>query len=559
MRTRHFPFALKLLPSLTDFAFLLPISLLFGRLEGAKTLLGDCDTGWHIRTGEWIISHHQVPARDFFSFTKAGQPWYAWEWLSDVLFGWLNGHGGLASIVLASMLLLAVTFTLLFRLARRKANPIVAFLVTVAAAILSSVHFLARPHLFTMLFLVLFYGALERMREGERSFYGVPYWALLPAAAIIWTNLHGGFFVGIVLIAVYGAGELLKAALAADHDRSARRTHSARAASYALTAAACLVASLINPYTYHLHQHVLEYLRDPHITRNILEFLSLNFHHPVAIFFEFLLASGAGAAFWNISKGRYTEPVLLLIFAHAALLASRNLPLYGIIATPIVARAIEEWLRYLPQVEVAVWLQRTAAKFVAAGTEMAKTEAVGRWHLTSAAGLLAVAALLYSPAPPRAFRPEYDPASYPAGALARLPQNPSARIFTSDQWGDYLIYRLYPRTRVFMDGRSDFYGGSFVEKYLDVMKVKYDWEDTLRGFDIDTILLPPDAALAGALKESRRWRMVYDDGVALVFQSSSQQGNKGSATLPGGDRSRDRKVTKTEVRDRAITELESNT
>ena len=35
---------------------------------------------------------------------------------------------------------------------------------------------------------------------------------------------------------------------------------------------------------------------------------------------------------------------------------------------------------------------------------------------------------------------------------------PSARIFTHDQWGDYLIYRLYPQTKVFMDGRSDFYG-----------------------------------------------------------------------------------------------------
>ena len=86
--------ALKLLPSLADFAFLMPIAFLFGRMDGIKTLLSDCDTGWHIRTGEWIVANHWVPARDIFSFSKAGDPWFAWEWLSDVLMAWLNGVGG---------------------------------------------------------------------------------------------------------------------------------------------------------------------------------------------------------------------------------------------------------------------------------------------------------------------------------------------------------------------------------------------------------------------------------------------------------------------------------
>ena len=72
---------------------------------------------------------------------------------------------------------------------------------------------------------------------------------------------------------------------------------------------------------------------------------------------------------------------------------------------------------------------------------------------------------------------------------------------------------------MFVDGRSDFYGNDFEDKYLDVMNVKYGWEKTLAGFGVDTILLPPDAPLTGALKESSRWRVVYDDGVALVFRS----------------------------------------
>jgi len=105
-----------------------------------------------------------------------------------------------------------------------------------------------------------------------------------------------------------------------------------------------------------------------------------------------------------------------------------------------------------------------------------------------------------------------------------LQKDRGARIFTNDEWGDYLIYKLYPKHQVFVDGRSDFYGDDFVQKYLDVMNVKYDWQQTLGSFGINTILLSPSAPLAGALKESSRWRLVYDDGVALVFQPAAKTG-----------------------------------
>src|ERR1019366_2961095 len=80
------PAVARFLPSLTDLAFLMPIILIFTKLSGARTLLGDGDTGWHIRTGEWILAHHQAPVSDMFSFSRPGAPWFAWEWLWDVLF-----------------------------------------------------------------------------------------------------------------------------------------------------------------------------------------------------------------------------------------------------------------------------------------------------------------------------------------------------------------------------------------------------------------------------------------------------------------------------------------
>src|SRR6202161_605415 len=95
------PLVARFLPSLTDLAFLFPLIVLFLKLDGARTLLGDGDTGWHVRTGEWILAHHQVPHTDLFSFSRPGAPWFAWEWLWDVLFAMLHQRWGMAAVVLA--------------------------------------------------------------------------------------------------------------------------------------------------------------------------------------------------------------------------------------------------------------------------------------------------------------------------------------------------------------------------------------------------------------------------------------------------------------------------
>jgi hypothetical protein len=80
----------RLMPCLTDIAFLLPAGLLFFKLGGTKTLFADGDTGWHIKTGEWILQHGRGPTQDLFSYTKPGQPWFAWEWGWDVLFALIH-------------------------------------------------------------------------------------------------------------------------------------------------------------------------------------------------------------------------------------------------------------------------------------------------------------------------------------------------------------------------------------------------------------------------------------------------------------------------------------
>lgn len=525
------------LPSLTDVAFVMPMILVFSRLEGAKHLLSDGDTGWHIRAGDWILQNGRVPDRDIFSYTKPNEPWFAWEWLWDVIFSWLHATWGMAAVVVTSLIVLSVTSALLYRLVRRKcSNVLIAIGVVFLANAASTIHWLARPHLFTLLFLVVFYSLLERVRDGRTRLL----W-FLPPLTIVWANLHGGFFVGIVLIGMYAAGELASWLFEADSE--ARRAALARSKPYLVTAAACAAASLINPYFYQLHVHIYRYLTDPYHFRHISEFQSLSFQHPVALYFEPGLALAVVAAVWNLYHKRFAYALILTGFGHLALMSARNIPIFMLLAAPIVAETLKELLALVRERNVASWLKKAAVGFQSFAADIGEMDAAGRIPLASAAaGALLIALFYLAPEAPL-LRAEYDPERYPAGAIEVLRAPDLAQsIFTHDEWGDYLIYRLFPETKVFVDGRSDFYGASFNKQYVNVMGVKYDWSKTLDSYGVDTVLLPVDAPLASTLKESRQWRPVYDDGRAIVFRSrdslaasaSRPEGVQASAADGGG-------------------------
>lgn len=563
MEAKDSRIVVKLLPSMTDFAFLMPIVFLFGRMEGMQTLLGDCDTGWHIRTGQWILQNHIVPFTDLFSYSKPGGVWYAWEWLADIVLAGFYALGGLRAIALFSVLLLSVTFTMLFFLARSKSNAVIAILATMAGAAASSIHWLARPHLFTLFFTVLFYVMLERARGGARWML----WLLIPLTAL-WTNLHGGFFVGIIMAGTYGVGELLAVLLAAD--RTGWRSRVRGASQYLVCGLGCLAASFVNPYTYRLHVHVVKFLGDSYINDHIMEYMSLSFHHPLAMFFEAILLGGALASAWYVSQGRYIEPLLYLTWAHGALLASRNIPISMILTAPMVAEVIKMAFDRLPELNVAGWLRAAAGKVNQMTESMSETDALPRLHMVSALGVVMLVALIWAPNPPKRFRAEFDPKSFPAGAIDTLAAIPAARIFTYDQWGDYLIYRLYPNHKVFVDGRCDYFGSDFEKKVADVVSVNHGWEKTLAQYRVDTILMPPSSPLTGVLKESSRWRVVYDDGVSLVFRStngaatvSAAAGTEAAQGLDsravGRGSGRDREVTKTQASDQPNLKTKSRT
>ena len=509
---RHNPIV-HLLPSLTDLAFLLPLIFLFLKFDGAKGLLGDGDTGWHIKTGEWILANHRVPHNDLFSFTKPDAPWFAWEWLCDIFFAILHQQWGLAGVVGLGMLLLCGTSALLFRLIMRHcSNPLLAILITFIAVGASTIHWLARPHLFTMFLTVVFLYILDKSRDAGAN---PRILIALPILTALWTNLHGGFMTGLILLFFYTMGEGI--AFALDADRENARTHLRTGKLYALTFAACALASLLNPYTFRLHLFIWNFLGQPFL-HGISEWMTPNFHGPYQRFYEALLLPALGVAVWSLIKRRYSDVLTIAAWAHLSLFAARNVPIFVIVASPIVARNLEEMMEALKSAPLAKWFLNVLQEIKDLGTEFAVIDQAWRVHAVSAAVFLAVTVTMTSGRLSEKYAATWDAEHFPVKAAEMFASRPGhPRVFTTDQWADFLIYRFYPKWRVFFDDRADMYGNTFFENYGKIVNAGLDWQKSLDQYQVESVLVPVDLPLTGAMKESRLWRAVYDDHYAIVF------------------------------------------
>src|ERR1017187_6878876 len=196
-----------LIPSLLDVFFAALLLSAFAQPRGLRSLLGDGDTGWHIRTGELVLATGRVPVVDPFSYSRPHGAWFAWEWLADVVFAatwrW-RGLGGVAA--LGGVVLALGATALLARILRRGAGMWIGLGATMAAVSASSVHYLARPHVFSILFFTLALWVLSEDRIRRRPVV----WLLVPGPAL-WVNLHAGFVAWLLalgLLLALGAVEL---------------------------------------------------------------------------------------------------------------------------------------------------------------------------------------------------------------------------------------------------------------------------------------------------------------------------------------------------------------
>ena len=497
------------LPSLTDFAFLWPVLLLFVLLPGSSVLLSDGDTGWHIRTGEWIWQHKAIPTTDLFSFTKPHDSWFAWEWGWDLLFAGIHHFGGLGGVAFASVIILCAISALLFRLiCRYSENDFLSLAFTAFAIFGSVIHWLARPHLISWLFALIFAHLILSAEKGNTKAL-----CWLPALMVLWVNLHGAFFVGIIMLLTSAVGEVLAALF---RNEPFGTTAWAKAQPYGSCTLACSVVTFINPYTWHLHWHIFHYVQDAKLLSTNAEFQPISFHHWASLPFECMLLLGVGTIFWCARHCRFGPALLILLWAHWSLLSARNIPFFLLLSTPLIAQFTNTALKDLMKVQR---LKGIASSITSFGCEFRPFEQSPHVYLASLLGLTGVACCFALERP--GFESQLNPRNFPVQALPFIKAAKFSRPFTTDQWGDYLIYHLYPAQRVYVDGRGDFFGADFLEKYTQIVNARRDWETNLRAQSVDAVVLPPGAPVVSTLKESKNWKLLFDNGSTVIFQAVS--------------------------------------
>jgi hypothetical protein len=493
-----------LAPSYSDLLFIAMVVWLFMLGEDAwSRLLVDGDTGWHIRVGEHILDGKGIPRTDFFSLTKFGEQWFAWEWLADVVYAWLHRVSGLKGVLILSGVQIALFAVLLARfMLWRGANAMVAVGVTLLAAGAGSLHYLARPHLYTLALLPAALWALERDR-GRRD---GRIWLMVPAAAV-WTNLHGGVFAFLACLGLAVGGEALE-----------RRWDLVR--RWLLLLAGCSAATLVNPYGAGLHLHVAAYMRSDWIRDAVDEFQSPKFRSENLLQYEALLVAGLMASAsvawrrWRAggveSPFRWTHALWILFWAHQSLASVRHVTVFVTVAAPVVA------------VEATAILDRLAGSASARSVAgilrsmVADMGAAFRW--TSAWPALFVAALAAFDLGSR-WPDDFPTLRFPVKMVAdHAGLIRGRRVLTTDEWGDYLLYRFHPGQRVYFDGRTDFYGPSVGKDYVRLTGGGHGWDAILDRHGFEAALLPLDLPLTSLLKCRPGWSVAADDGKSLLFE-----------------------------------------
>jgi hypothetical protein len=524
------PSALRfLLPSVRDIIFVFLFwSLLAGPL--ANRPLADADIGWHIRTGEQILATHSLPRTDPFSSTMQGQPWFAWEWLYDILLGILHRACGLNGVVwLCALLVAAIFATLLSQLLRRGTGLLLAIMLMLLAEAAATIHLYARPHIVSWLFSLLWFVVLERWERREQG--GLPRWIpwFFPASMLLWVNLHGGWIFGMAWLGIYTFAAFVESVRTRKNDAFAaiRAAHRARAMAAAFAASA--VATLVNPYGWRLHAHIYRYLGDRYLMNRIDEFKSPDFHGWAQRSFAAILVLALVAFAVQRKKLRLSHLLVVLLAAYAGLYASRNLPVSSMLLVLVAGPILwEDFASLADRPGAWQWVRNGAAGVSQFSDRMGAQEMELRGHLWPVVSVaLAFAICLQGGwlGSRQLIHAQFDSKKMPVAAVTFLQHEvvgnqPGAEpVFSIDSWGGYLIYRMYPERKVVVDDRHDLYGSVRIRQYLILTQVEPGWQSVLKDWQIRTALLPTDSTLANLLRElPQDWRVAYEDKVAVVFE-----------------------------------------
>jgi hypothetical protein len=455
-----------------------------------RMLSGDSDLARHIVLGSHIL-RHGIVFPDVFSYTKPGEEFLAYEWMSEVIFTAVHALGGLAAVSVLAGILIAFTIAVIATYLRGRLEAAGVLVVGNAIVVLTYPSWVARPHLFSFLALSLLL-FLTGQSPGWKRHLGLLF------LFSFWASLHPGFLYGLAVLIAFLVGDSL--------DRPSR----SRVLVNGVSAGAALLGTFATPLGWRLHLNVLEHLRDSRAFQLTGEFQPIVMASPFGAFFFLSFA----LLIWVLSvRGRRPPLSALLPFLaglFAALMAVRNVSLFAIFAIPLMLAATSD------VVHSRQWKPLEKPRRVMAEDD----QRAATWPYVLAV-LVVLGALGVNSGrvgPLQVVRGEFSREEFPVEAVARARDGGlhDRRVFSEYHWGGYLLY-AWPEQTIYIDGMANFFGSQLMDEYLELYLTIEGWKEALREWEIDLLILPPDVRLAQAARGLPGWSVWYEDETAVVL------------------------------------------
>ena len=455
----------------------------------------DPDFWWHIRIGRWMAENGRLPSTDIFTFTVPSHVWTDHEYLTEILMWWVYSAAGTIGIALAFGAVTWVGFWLMYRQVRRQPYVIVGVGLALAA-IAGNPIWGPRAQMITFALSCLELYWLQAYLSGRSRTL-----LYFPLVMALWANLHGGWVIGFAWLGIAIASEAVMWVL----DR-ANPAHWAHLKFLVIVSVASSVAVLATPHGLSLYLYPFNTVGSVAQEKLIVEWFSPDFHQRYLLPFEAMILITIGG--FALKRPSMYEFLLFIAALAFALQSVRNVALFVAATTPVLINTYGGW-----------WREYAAAK---------------RWRLDSPArpafaAITAVALLVITAATALHVadsitgdkQASMDASTYPVAAADWLAGHPDVgtRMYNQYGWGGYLANRFYPQPnrRVFIFGEAALMGDDLLNQYEDVQTLRPDWQQVLDSYGVDYIVYNRGEALDNVLRTSSRWKLVYQDSVAVIY------------------------------------------
>ena len=447
----------------------------------------DPDLWWHIKVGETILATHHWPTADTYSFTVAGQPWFAYEWLGDVLLAVVNRIGGVLALDLLLIVLGSTVALALYAFATlRSGNSKAGFVSSAALLLLASVSFSLRPQMLGYLFLILTLIGLERFRQGQSG--GL--W-FLPALMLLWVNTHGSWIIGLGAIFVYWTSGFVEFEIGS---LKAKRWTEGERRRIGLAFLLCLLVLPITPYGTRIAASPFEFAFSlPLNVATIQEWQSMPFHTLTGKLFLALILGVILLQVMARFTWRVEEIALFMFGTMMACLHVRFLLIFVPFFAPMFGFILAHWIpKYDPCKD--------------------------KFALNAALVVLVWVGIIHY-FPSRAELQKSIAEHFPVSAIDYLQRHHvPGPMYNTYGFGGFLVWSRGPEYKVFIDGRGDVYErGGLLADYLHISRLRPGALVVLGSYGVRSCLLQRDEPLATALSESSAWQRIYVDNVSALF------------------------------------------